>query len=105
MDTSIFSMVLALIHVIVYMKGVEVTPYFERNVLGNPDRPGITKEMCEEVVASPEHSETQEDGRAVHWGRPRGRDLYLRVVVTADGTALHNAFFDSNYTRKQGRDQ
>lgn len=68
MDTSIFSMVLALIHVIVYMKGVEVTPYFERNVLGNPDRPGITKEMCEEVVASPEHSETQEDGRAVLGG-------------------------------------
>jgi len=25
------------------------------------------------------------------------------VIVTADGTALHNAFFDSNFTRKQRR--
>jgi hypothetical protein len=82
---------------------MDVTPYFERNVLDNPDRPGITKVMCEEVVANPEYSETQADGRTIYWQRPGSRDLYLRVIVTADGTALHNAFFDSNYTRKQRR--
>ena len=83
---------------------MEVTPYFERNVLANPDRLGITKEMCEEVVANPEHRATQEDGRTVYWRQQEGGELYLRVVVTADGTALHNAFLDSNYTRKRRRD-
>src|SRR5215211_7073014 len=96
---------LALIHDIVHIRDMDVTPYFERNVLDNPDRSGITKVMCEEVVANPEYSETQADGRTIYWQRPGSRDLYLRVVVTADGTALHNAFFDSNYTRKQRRDE
>ncbi len=82
---------------------VEVTSYFERNVLDNPDRLGITKEMCEAVVDAPEHSERQPDGRLRFWGRPEGRETYLLVVVTSDGTALHNAFFDSNFTRKQRR--
>lgn len=95
---------LALTHDIVHIMDMDVTPYFQRNVLDNPDRQGITKLMCEEVVANPEYSETQADGRTLYWQRPGGRNLYLRVVVTADGTALHNAFFDSNYTRKQRRD-
>jgi hypothetical protein len=28
------------------------------------------------------------------WGRPEGRSLYLRVVVTANRRALHNAFHE-----------
>ena len=86
-----------------YIMGMEITPYFERNVLNNPDRDDITREMCEAVVAAPEAKEGQEDGRTRYWGRPEGSDTYLRVIVTADGTALHNAFFDSNFTRKQRR--
>jgi hypothetical protein len=88
-----------------YTTDMEITPYFERNVLENPDREGITREMCEAVVASPEAFEVQPDGRTRYWGRPGGSDTHLRVIVTADGTALHNAFFDSNFTRKQRRDQ
>lgn len=82
---------------------MEVTSYFERNVLDNPDRVGITKEMCEAVVEASELSVRQPDGRLRFWGRPEGRETYLLVIVTVDGTALHNAFFDSNFTRKQRR--
>lgn len=81
---------------------MEVTGYFKRNVLENLERPGITQEMCERVVKEAEHSIRQPNGRYVFWGRPEG-ELYLRVVVTGDRRALHNAFFDSNFTRKQRR--
>lgn len=83
---------------------MEITSYFERNVLNNPDRRDITKEMCEDIASSPEHSERQSDGRFKYWGRPTGRRTYLLVIVTADGTALHNAFYDSNFTRRQRRE-
>lgn len=82
---------------------MEATSYFERNVLNNPNRQYITKEMCEAVVSNPESSDRQPDGRFRYWGRPAGRQTYLLVVVTADVTALHNAFFDSNFTRRQRR--
>jgi hypothetical protein len=75
---------------------MEVTDYFRRNVLENPERPGITQEMCEHVVRQP-------NGRLAFWERPEGKDPYLRVVVTGDRRALHNAFFDSNFTRRQRR--
>ena len=53
-----------------YDVAVEVTSSFERNVmLDNPDRAGISKGMCEVVVAAPEHSERQPDGRLRFWGR------------------------------------
>ncbi len=83
---------------------MEVTSYFRRRVLENPDRVGITQEMCERVVESPEHSEQQPNGRFAYWGRPEGRELYLRVIVTEDRTALHNAFFDEAFTRKRRRE-
>lgn len=82
---------------------MEVTDYFRRNVLENPDRLGITQEMCEEVVEKPEYSERQPDGRFAYRARPAGRSMYLRVIVAGDRRALHNAFFDSNFTRKQRR--
>ncbi len=82
---------------------MEVTSYFERNVLNNLDRLDTTKEMCEAVVRNPESSDRHPDGRFRYWGRPAGRRTHLLVVVTADGTALHNAFFDSNFTRRQRR--
>lgn len=77
---------------------MEVTDCFRRRVLENPDRSGITREMCERVVESGEPVVRQPNGRFAIWGRPEGRDLYLRVVVTGDRSALHNAFFDTGFT-------
>jgi hypothetical protein len=76
---------------------------FQAKVLENPERPGITREMCEGVVETAEHVVRQPNGRFAFWGRPEGRDLYLRVIVTGDRRALHNAFFDSGFTRTQRR--
>lgn len=86
---------------------MEVTSYFERRVLNNPRRmaDGITKEMCEWVVANYEEREQQpEDGRFRYWARPEGRRRYLRVIVTEDGTGLFNAFFDESYTISKERE-
>lgn len=82
---------------------MEVTDNFRRNVLESPDRSGITREMCERAVESAEHTVRQSSGRFAFWGRQEGKDLYLRVVVTGDGRALHNAFFDTSFTRQQRR--
>lgn len=82
---------------------MEVTDYFRRNVLENPDRSGITQEMCERVVEVAEQVARQPNGRFAFWGRLEGGGLYLRVVVTGDRRALHNAFFDSGFTRQQRR--
>ncbi len=84
---------------------MEVTDYFRRNVLENPERSGITRETCERVVEAAEHVVRQSSGRLAFWGRPEGRELYLRVIVTGDHRALHNAFFDSNFTRQQRREK
>jgi hypothetical protein len=84
---------------------MEVTDYFRRNVLENPDRSDMTQEMCERVVDAGEHVVRQPNGRFAIWGRPEGRDLYLRVAVTGDRRALHNAFFDTSFTRQQRRSE
>lgn len=89
-----------------YDVDVEVTPYFERRVLNNPTRirDGITKELCEWVVANYTEREQQpEDNRWRYWARPEGRRRYLRVIVTEDGTGLLNAFFDEGYTIRKIR--
>jgi hypothetical protein len=52
---------------------------------------------------TPRTSSREVYGRFCFWGRPPGRRTYLRVVVTGDRRALHNAFFDENFTRKQRR--
>ena len=73
---------------------MEVTDYFRRQVLDNSERPDITQEMCERVVESAEHVVKQPNGRYAFWGRPGGRSLYLRVDVTGNRRALHNAFHE-----------
>lgn len=80
---------------------MEVMDYFRRNVLENPERPGVTRDTCERVAEDAEHSERQANGRFRFWARPEGRTTYLLVVVTGDRRALHNAFSDSNFTRKR----
>lgn len=87
---------------------MEVTSYFVRRVLNDPRRvrDGITKELCEWVVANYAERERQpEDGRWRYWARPEGRRRYLRVIVTEDGTGLFNAFFDEGYTVRKEREQ
>ncbi len=77
--------------------------YFERKVLENPERPGITVELCERVVKEAEHTEEQPDGRLRFWGYVPERRLYLRVVTSGNQEVLPNAFFDGNFTWKQKR--
>lgn len=82
---------------------VKTTRYFEWRVLQNPERPGITAELCERVIDEAEHVEEQPDGRLRFWGFVLERGLYLRVVTSGDREILLNAFFDGNFTRKQRR--
>ena len=87
-----------------YYANMEVTSYFVRQVLENPDREGLTKEVCEQVVEGGYVERIQQPcGRWRYHGRPEGFTHYLRVIVTEDGTGLFNAFFDTRYTRDQQR--
>lgn len=47
---------------------VRTTRYFEQNVLENPRRWDITREMCERIVREAEHAEEQENGLLRFWG-------------------------------------
>lgn len=81
---------------------MEPTEYFKRR-LKEPDREGITAELCEEVVREAEYTEVQEDGRVRFWGYVPERRLWLRVVTLHDRERLFNAFWDENFTRKRRR--
>jgi hypothetical protein len=55
-------------------------------------------EWIERVIADPEMTEPQEDGRIRKWGRvPEMSNRYLRVILLEDGATLHNAFFDRGF--------
>lgn len=59
------------------------------------DRAQIEMEWIERVIADPEMTEIQEDGRIRKWGKvPEMSNRYLRVILLQDGATLHNAFFD-----------
>ena len=85
------------------IEAVKTTLYFEGKVLENPERRGITVELCERIVSEAEHAEEQRDGRFRFWGYVPERQMYLRVIASGDREVLINAFFDSNFTRKQRR--
>ena len=82
---------------------MKTTNYFERTVMGKPDRKDIKREWCENVLKKPEHTETQPDGRIRHWAYVAEAEIYLRVVTLEDGETVHNAMFDRGYTRRQRR--
>lgn len=84
---------------------VKTTGYFEGKVLENPERRGITVELCERIVSEAKHVEEQRDGRFRFWGYVPERQLYLRVITSGDREVLINAFFDGNFTRKQRRNR
>lgn len=83
------------------MEGFEVTPYFERRVLNNPDRARLVPYIAE-TLRDPEEIHRQPDGKVRHWRYVPELRYHIRVITTADG-ALFNAHEDSNYTRKKGR--
>lgn len=83
------------------MEGLEVTPYFERRVMDNPERAHLVPYVAE-TVRAPEETLVQSDGKIRHWRYVPELRYHIRVTTTADG-ALFNAHEDSNYTRKKGR--
>ena len=78
---------------------VRTTRYFAEQVLRK--RQEITLELCVEVLNKPILRQEQPDGRFRVWGRvERAGDTklrYLRVVTLADGSTIHNAFFDRGF--------
>jgi len=75
---------------------VKTTRYFE-HVRRRPDRASIRDEWIESVVAHPEKSEAQSDGRIRRWARIAEAGKVLRVILLADGETVHNAFFDRSF--------
>lgn len=58
----------------------------------------IKEKWIEQVISHPERERKQGDGRIRRWGRVADADnRWLRVVVLADGTTVHNAFFDRRF--------
>jgi hypothetical protein len=86
-----------------YLKGFEITPYFRDRVLGDPVRARLAPYIAETVNRF-EHMEAQEDGRVKHWRYVPELGHHLLVITMADG-ALFNAFDDSNFARKQRRQE
>ena len=81
---------------------MKTSRYFDLRVKRN--RPEITVEMCEYVVANAEREEQQGNGFFQFWGYFAEADKWLRVITEEDRETLHNAFFDSGYTRKRRRE-
>lgn len=71
------------------------TDYFRKIVLAK--RPYLKTVWIERVLAAPEHTETENNGRIRHWGYVDEIGKYLRVVVLNDGITVHNAFPDRRY--------
>ena len=82
---------------------MKTTWYFERSVMRRPDRRSIRREWCERALQEPEQTEVESNGRIRHWVYVAEAGKYLRVVTLEDGETVHNAMFDRNYARKQGR--
>ncbi len=84
------------------LEGFEVTPYFERRVVNDPERRHRVLPHVADAVNDPEEKMTQPDGKVRYWRYVPGLGHHIRVVTTADG-ALFNAHEDSAYTRRQRR--
>jgi hypothetical protein len=75
---------------------MKTTQYFEYT-RQRSDRAQIKIEWIEFVVANPEKTEVQSDGRIRKWARIGEANRYLRVILLQDGETVHNAFFDRSY--------
>lgn len=65
------------------------------------ERTAIRDEWIMHVMAHPERTEIQADGRFRKWALIAEAGKILRVVVLEDGETVHNAFFDRSF--KEGR--
>jgi hypothetical protein len=73
-----------------------------QHVRHRPDRVIIQDDWILQVMDAPEREEFQPDGRIRRWKRVAEADgRALRVILLADGTTIHNAFFDRDF-REQG---
>ena len=73
------------------------TRYFEA-MRARKDRVSIEDDWIEAVIAHPEKTSVQADGRIRKWAKiPQANDKYLRVVLLEDEETLHNAFFDRGF--------
>jgi hypothetical protein len=76
---------------------VTFTRYFDEIRL-RPDRAIIRLEWIAYVIQHPTREVIQADGRIRRWAPIREMEgRYLRVVLPADGEAVHNAFFDRSF--------
>jgi hypothetical protein len=76
---------------------MKVTDYF-RATRARPDRDAIKDEWILQVLESPEHQDTQTNGRVRRWARiVEAGGRFLRVVLLPDGETVHNAFFDRRF--------
>ena len=79
------------------MKSFPRTQYFDHTRL-RPDRSLIEDEWILRTIYAPEHQTVQSDGRIRRWRRiPEFENKALRVILLADGTTVHNAFFDRDF--------
>jgi hypothetical protein len=77
------------------------TNYFQ-HVRQRPDRVIILDAWITQVIDAPEREEIQPDGRIRRWRQiAEAGGRALRVILLADGTTIHNAFFDRDF-REQG---
>jgi hypothetical protein len=83
-------------------EGFELTQYFERRVVNDPERRRRVLPYVADAVNDPEETVTRPDGKVRYWRYVPELEHHIRVVTTANG-ALFNAHEDSAYTRRQRR--
>lgn len=74
---------------------MRTTAYFRDSVMKR--RPYLKREWIEFVIANPENSEVQENGRIRLWAYIESLGGYLRVILEPDGKTVHNAFPDRGF--------
>lgn len=73
--------------------------------MNRPDRRGIRRAWCENVLKHPESTEVEPNGRIRRWAYVAETGKYLRVVTLEDGETVHNAMFDRSYARRRRREK
>ncbi len=76
---------------------MKTTKYFDL-IRARSDRSIIKLEWIQFVIANPESTEIQADGRIRKWARIEDMEYrFLRVILLEDGETVHNAFFDRGF--------
>lgn len=79
---------------------MKTTEYF-KHVRMRPDRATIRDEWIKQVIAQPQKTQVQSDGRIRKWARIAEAGKVLRVILLEDGETVHNAFFDRSFEESQ----